>query len=69
MIGIISIITLLIVPFILIILKGSSINKTEEEIRIEDEEQMKFLKKYNETHKNKNVKCANFKKVLLFLKF
>lgn len=66
MLGIISIITLLIVPFILIILKGSSINKTEEEIRIEDEEQMKYLKEYSEKHKRKNVKCTNKKFILLF---
>ena len=46
MLGIISMITFFIVPFILMILKGSSMNKTEEEIKFEDEEQMKYLKNY-----------------------
>ena len=38
------------VVFVYLILVGGNMNKTDEERRTEDEEQMKYLKKY----KNKN---------------
>jgi hypothetical protein len=39
------------------IIKGGSMNKTNEEIKIEDEEQIEYLKKYNEVKgKNRNGK-------------
>ena len=50
MLGIIILIILIIALFILIILKGASINKTEEEIRIEDEEQIKYINEWRKKH-------------------
>lgn len=55
MLDIISMITLLFLliglPVILIIIGGN--DKTEEEQRLEDEEQIQYLKEYNEQKLNK----------------
>lgn len=55
MLDIISMITFLFIfiglPLILIIIGGN--NKTEDECRIEDEEQMEYLRQYNEKKLNK----------------
>lgn len=58
MLDIISMITLLFLliglPVILIIIGGN--DKTEEEQRLEDEEQIQYLKEYNEKKLNKKIK-------------
>lgn len=58
MLDIISMITLLFLfiglPIILIIIGGN--DKTEEEQRLEDEEQMEYLRQYNEKNLNKKRK-------------
>lgn len=58
MLDIISMITLLFLliglPVILIIIGGN--DKTEEEQRLEDEEQIQYLKEYNEKKLNKKNK-------------
>lgn len=55
MLGIISMITFLLLfiglPIILIIIGGNA--KTEEEQRLEDEEQMEYLRHYREKRLNK----------------
>lgn len=47
---IIAIILLMLdlLAFTLILIKGGNMNKSEFERRLEDEEQMKYLKEYNE---------------------
>lgn len=58
MLDIISMITFLLLfiglPIILIIIGGN--DKTEEEQRLEDEEQMQYLKEYREKRLNKKRK-------------
>lgn len=58
MLDIISMITFMFIffglPMILIIIGGN--NKTEEEQRLEDEEQMEYLRQYRENKLNKKRK-------------
>ena len=58
MLSIISIAILLFVMilfgvFAILIIIGGNMNKSEEEQRLEDEEQMRYLREYNEKHKKK----------------
>lgn len=69
MLDIISMITLLFLliglPVILIIIGGN--DKTEEEQRLEDEEQIQYLKEYNEQKLNKKIKLGgNYMEQLLY---
>ena len=71
MLDIISMITFLFLfiglPIILIIIGGN--DKTEEEQRLEDEEQMHYLKEYREKKLNKKNKITLFPHSLIFLIF
>ena len=42
---------LLILTIYILFLMGSNMNKSEEERKLEDEEQIKYLRKYNENKK------------------
>lgn len=58
MLDIISMATLIIVfslfaVFMMLIIIGGNMNKSEEEQRYEDEEQIKYINEYAEKHKNK----------------
>ncbi len=59
MLDIISMTILLIIfAFIgvigILIIIGGNMNKSDEERRLEDEEQMQYIKEYNEKHKKNN---------------
>ena len=61
MLDIISMITLIIIfssfaTFMMLIIIGGNMNKSKEEQRLEDEEQMEYLRQYREKKLNKKRK-------------
>ena len=70
MLDIISMITLIIVfssfgTFMMLIIIGGNINKSEIERRYEEDAEMQAIKEYNEKHKNRK---SIFNRIKIFIK-
>lgn len=75
MLDIISMITLIIVfssfgTFMILIIIGGNMNKSDKEIKDEEEAQLQAIKEYNEKHKNRKSLLARIKEFIkkLFMK-